>query len=182
MANSHFSEKKWKYLSVALMGILATGFLFPQAFAAATTDSILAVVKDIQAKVNNATFGLQATSTKIDNLPGRILTFTNLQLNLGPPYIILPERSNLAYGIYVDITVSGLEGNEVLSIFCNTGSGGHGYGLQNGLNTLDLACTEPSFEGFNEGNPVTATVNGKIRYQNLFESNHEELWAGTPPP
>lgn len=37
MANSHY-ESKWKYLSIALMGILATGFLVPQAFAHVTSD------------------------------------------------------------------------------------------------------------------------------------------------
>ena len=114
-------------------------------------------------------------------MPGRTLTFNSLPLNLGPDYTVLPARFNLAYGIYVDITVSGLEGSEVLSIFCDNGAGGHNYDLNNGVNTLDLACTELAFEG-NEGQPITSTLSGEIRYQNLFESNHDSISAGTTPP
>jgi len=192
MANSQLSEKKWKYVSLGLMAVLALGFSFPQAFAHVTSDMkhgiehVIALlngidtkVTDIQAKVNSGTSGLQAIKTSVDNLPGRTITFTNLQLDLGEDYEILPARSGLAYGIYVDITVSGLEGNEIPVIFC---SGAQGVGLQNGVNTLDLACDELTFSRGLSEEEITATVNGKIRYQNLFESNHDELWAGTPSP
>ncbi len=55
MANSHPSEK-WKYLSIGLMAVLATGFIFPQAFAdqmGNAINTILGIVQDIQTKVTN---------------------------------------------------------------------------------------------------------------------------------
>jgi len=62
---SKTEKTKWKILSFALMGILAAGFAAPQAFAA-TTDSILTIVKDIQAKINSSVFGLSAIKSAVD--------------------------------------------------------------------------------------------------------------------
>jgi hypothetical protein len=53
-------------LTIGLLAVLALGLSFPQAFAAATTDSIMTVVKDIQAKVNSSVFGLSAIKTAVD--------------------------------------------------------------------------------------------------------------------
>jgi hypothetical protein len=47
------------------MAILALGFSFPQAFAA-SLDSVMSVVKDIQAKVNSSVFGLSAIKSAVD--------------------------------------------------------------------------------------------------------------------
>jgi hypothetical protein len=57
MANSQSSEKRWKYVSIGLMAILALGFSFPQAFAHVTSDMkhgiehVIALLTDIQTKV-----------------------------------------------------------------------------------------------------------------------------------
>jgi hypothetical protein len=74
-----FSQNKWKYTTIGLAAVLAIGFSFPEAFAAASLDSVLSIVKDIQTKVNNlsgpsgsiSTLQTQITSikTKTDNLP-----------------------------------------------------------------------------------------------------------------
>ena len=65
------NDNKWKYLSFVLMAIIAiptvSNIVAPQAFAAAT-DSILTIVTDIQSKVNNTTFGLQAIKNAINTL------------------------------------------------------------------------------------------------------------------
>lgn len=59
------------------MAVLATGFAFPKAFAAASSDSVYAIVQDLQAKVNSSVFGLQiiqinvntkASQTSVNNL------------------------------------------------------------------------------------------------------------------
>lgn len=47
------------------MAILAIGFSFPQAFAT-SIDNVMAIVKDIQAKVNSSVFGLSAIKTAVD--------------------------------------------------------------------------------------------------------------------
>ena len=74
------NDNKWKYLSFALMAIIAiptvSNIVAPQAFAAAT-DSILIIVTDIQSKVNNTTFGLQAIKNAINALS----TSTNTNLD-----------------------------------------------------------------------------------------------------
>jgi hypothetical protein len=57
---------KWKYSTIGLLAVLAMGFSFPQAFAA-PIDSVLSIVKDIQAKVNSNVFGLSAIKTAVDS-------------------------------------------------------------------------------------------------------------------
>ena len=74
-----FQKNKWKYTTVGLAAILAVGFSFPDAFAAASIDSVLSVVKDIQTKVNNLSgpsgsistlqTDLTAIKTKTNELP-----------------------------------------------------------------------------------------------------------------
>ena len=65
----NMNDNKWKYLSFALMAIIAvpavSNVIAPEAFAA-VTDSILTIVKDIQSKVNSSVFGLQAIKTAVD--------------------------------------------------------------------------------------------------------------------
>jgi len=69
-----FQKNKWKYSTIGLAAILAVGFSSPDAFAAASIDSVLSVVKDIQTKVNNlsgpsgslTTLQTQITSIKTD--------------------------------------------------------------------------------------------------------------------
>jgi hypothetical protein len=59
MANSQLYEKRWKYLSIGLMAILALGFSFPQAFAHVTTDMkhglehVIALLNGINTKVTD---------------------------------------------------------------------------------------------------------------------------------
>jgi hypothetical protein len=64
---TRFSKNKWKYSTIGLLVVLALGFSFPQAFAAASLDSVYSIVKDIQAKINDSTFGLQAIKNAIGN-------------------------------------------------------------------------------------------------------------------
>ena len=61
-----FRKNKWKYSTIGLMAILAIGFSFPDAFAAASLDSVSSIVKDIQAKVNSSLFGLSVINTAVD--------------------------------------------------------------------------------------------------------------------
>ncbi|WP_415280660.1 hypothetical protein [Candidatus Nitrososphaera sp. FF02] len=59
MANSHSYEKKWKYVSIGLMAVLAVGFSFPQAFAHVTSDMkhgvehVIALLNGINTKVTD---------------------------------------------------------------------------------------------------------------------------------
>jgi hypothetical protein len=68
MANSHFSEKKWKYVSIGLMAVLAVGFSFPQAFAHVTSD-MKHGVEHVIALLNNIDTKVTAIKAKTDNLP-----------------------------------------------------------------------------------------------------------------
>jgi len=61
MEYSGFSQKKWKYLSFALMGVIATGMLAPTAFAASPT----------LGDVLNTVLGIKTTT---DRLPGQLQT------------------------------------------------------------------------------------------------------------
>ena len=60
-------SKKWKFLSIGLMAILATGFVAPQAFADMTS-SILSMVTNIQSQVNNTTYGLKAIQNNVNSV------------------------------------------------------------------------------------------------------------------
>lgn len=155
-----------------------------------TINAILGIVQDIQAKVNSSVFGLQAIknavdtkasqasvngiSTKLDAMPGRVVTFNNLQLNLAAveDYEIL-RQDKVGHGIYVDITVSGIEPGEELTLFCLNDSGfGAGRILENREYTLDWGCDGLDFSN-GTNNPLTATINGKIRYTNEYISSHD---------
>ena len=61
-------SNKWKFLSIGLMVILATGFVAPQAFGYAVDplQAILNIVKNIQTKVNDSGFGLQAIQNNVN--------------------------------------------------------------------------------------------------------------------
>lgn len=88
MATSHFSEKKWKYVSIGLMAVLALGFSFPQAFAHVTSDvrhnfqDLVNLVVGIDTKVSaikaktdtnlDATVSSRATQTSVDGLQGDV--------------------------------------------------------------------------------------------------------------
>ena len=50
---SNYSEKKWKYLSFALIGILGSGVLATQAYAASPTDIIIAILNELKPLVIN---------------------------------------------------------------------------------------------------------------------------------
>ncbi len=78
---TEFSKNKWKYSTIALAAILAVGFSFPDAFAAASTDSIMIVVKDIQAKINSSVFGLSAIKTAVDTKASQ-MTVNTLQTDV----------------------------------------------------------------------------------------------------
>lgn len=65
--NESFSQNKWKYSTIGLLAVLAVGFSFPEVFAAASLDSVLSVVRNIQALLNDQTFGLQAIKNAIGN-------------------------------------------------------------------------------------------------------------------
>lgn len=82
--NSQLSEKRWKYVSIGLMAILALGFSFPQAFAHVTSnmqhgmEHAIALLTDIQTKVTgikstvdtnlDAKVSSRATQTSVNSL------------------------------------------------------------------------------------------------------------------
>ena len=72
MNKSGLSQKKWKYLSIALMGIIASGILAPTAFAASPTlTDIFNKLTGVEAKVNNnldAPVSTRATQSSITGL------------------------------------------------------------------------------------------------------------------
>jgi hypothetical protein len=84
MANSQLYEKRWKYVSIGLMAVLALGFSFPQAFAHVTSDMkhglehVIALLTDIQTKVTgikstvdtnlDAKVSSRATQTSVNSL------------------------------------------------------------------------------------------------------------------
>ena len=59
--NSHSSEKKWKYVSIGLMAVLAVGFSFPQALGDITSN-----INHMLNHIYNFTDGIEA---KTNNLP-----------------------------------------------------------------------------------------------------------------
>lgn len=68
------STKKWKYLSIGLMAVLATGFSFPQAFAHITTDTqhmlehIYKFARNIQNKVTDIEVKVDGIKSNTDLL------------------------------------------------------------------------------------------------------------------
>jgi len=80
----NYSERKWKYLSFALMGILGTGIFATQAYAATNPlDTIIALVTDVKNKVNlnlDAKVSTRASQASLDALQGSVsgLDLSNL--------------------------------------------------------------------------------------------------------
>jgi hypothetical protein len=72
MENNGFSEKKWKFVSISLMAILAVGFSFPQVFAAASANlnDIFNKLTTVDQKVTNIGSNLD------DGKYGQIVTAT----------------------------------------------------------------------------------------------------------
>lgn len=63
------ASRRWKILSIALMVILAAGFLAPKAFALNQTDlpqAIMTVVLQVKSLLTNSQYGLQAISNKVN--------------------------------------------------------------------------------------------------------------------
>jgi hypothetical protein len=100
------TAKMWKYLSISLMGILATGFLFPQAFAHVTTDMkhglehVLALLTGIDTKVT-------AIKAKTDNLPSNPASTTDITTKTYGSKVIIGEADILdGRGFHQQATVT----------------------------------------------------------------------------
>src|SRR5207247_8619554 len=72
------NEKKWKYLSFALMGILGTGLLSTQAYGANPT------LTDIMNKLLRVDTKVTAIQAKTDNLPADPASNTNVNTRATP--------------------------------------------------------------------------------------------------
>jgi len=76
------NEKKWKFLSFALIGILGSGALATQAYAVSPTDTIIAILNDLKTKIINtndkvnanldATMSSRASQTSLNALQGSV--------------------------------------------------------------------------------------------------------------
>lgn len=67
MKNLEFSQKKWKYVSIALMAILAVGFAFPQA-SAHVTNSVSHNVQHILDAIAGVDSDIATINTKVDDI------------------------------------------------------------------------------------------------------------------
>ena len=86
---SNYSEKKWKYLSFALMGILGSGVLATQAYAVSPTDTIIAILNELKPLVINtnnkvntnldATISSRATPADVNAAKNAINAHTDTQ-------------------------------------------------------------------------------------------------------
>jgi hypothetical protein len=80
MATSHSYEKKWKYVSIGLMAVLAVGFSFPQAFAHITSDMkhgvehVIALLNAIKAKTDNLPSDPASQSAVEKAIPTQVVT------------------------------------------------------------------------------------------------------------
>jgi hypothetical protein len=188
MATSHFSEKRWKYVSIGLMAVLAVGFSFPQAFAA-PIDTALSIVKDIQAKVTNTTFGLQAIKNAVDTKASqatvdtlssklemvRTVTLNDMQVPDTEQIVLLPITPGQAYVIHGVLTASSEESS--FSVTCQTSGPFSGSGsfriIELATNTeesFDTACIEFSLGRSSAPTPA-ASVDGTILY--TIQYRHE---------
>jgi hypothetical protein len=105
MANSHY-EKKWKYVSIGLMAVLAVGFSFPQAFAHVTSDMkhgvehVIALLNAIKAKTDtlpsdpasNTVVNTRASQASVDALSSSTTSLKTLELRKDLPAGPYPHR------------------------------------------------------------------------------------------
>ncbi len=190
--NENISRNKWKYATIGLMGILALGFAFPQAFAAASVDNVFAIVKDIQAKVNALASGTTTNTSNIlsaitgvkndlSDAKGDILdaipdqgvrdfhfSFDPEQECCGEQKIILPNRNGFAYVGHLSGSLFSSEG-EVIEYRCvfPGGAGGGVLASQSGDEfenfSIDFACPGLRIYGYDPGDPDTGNVSGSGR-------------------
>jgi hypothetical protein len=176
-----FSKNKWKYSTIGLLAILAAGFSFPQAFAA-PIDSVLTIVRDIQAKINSSTFGLQAindnvlqTQSALSELEPQTLTF-NIQENLTPfgtggnsiqQNLIAVEEGKTFSG-HASISVSVGE-NVLVRLFCGMPNGSVILFDQTGFGddaNEGFACTNLHLTVINQDDEDHfVTLSGVVQYQ-----------------
>ncbi len=142
------STKKWKYLSIGLMAVLATGFSFPQAFAHITTDTqhmlehIYKFARNIQNKVTDI-------GSKVDGIK------TNTDL-LSDPGFGLQEIKREVRDI--EDRLDGIE--ETL-----------GRIAPDAVETDDLSIGGQISLKLDDGLPETFSMSGPLRMKVFFEGN-----------
>lgn len=134
MVDSHSQEKNkntWRYLSFVLMGVLAVGFSFPQAFAHVTNNAshnlihVLEALELLQADVDDIQNDLGDVKTAVGNTKS-IKLDTSLSPEFGDVVLVLlpPEPGKTYSGQILGWFAGGPGYNEnLIDIFCSYGDG-----------------------------------------------------------
>ncbi|MGH9876976.1 MAG: hypothetical protein ACREBU_04815 [Nitrososphaera sp.] len=180
------SQKKWKYLSIGLLAILAVGFSVPQAFAHVTNSlahnvgHIIDALTDLQSDVTDI-------MAKTDNLPsdpasesavGTEHTVVIEERHIDPADLtietisVLPLESGKSYRGHLALTVFGLGATDTtnsMAINCQTsGTTFSEYGYNSGLQIdQDFSCLSVDIDVLDNlgGTDAPALeINGVIQY------------------
>jgi hypothetical protein len=166
----NYSEKKWKYLSFALMGIIASGILAPTALAASPT------LTDIFSKLVGLDSKATAIQAKTNNLPSDPASQSAVLAAINGVGGIKTIRTEL----HLDPSDDGFEFRDILAVEEGKAYAGHITGIitDDGFNAIRLYCDIPgaaTYDFFNGG-----TVSNTIKINDDFACDDVKLQVVDP--